>query len=156
MRLKTISKDRTPRARKAARPETAARPAPGTARLEALETLFGHDPEKATRPVRSAIGPGRMLALGALVFLLSGPVPAGETEESTEASSKESGAVLVDDAGLVKVHGRGAELPVAVPSQDAGVILWDERGQGGQNRHSENRTTGSGNVQGTGLILNRR
>lgn len=156
MRLKTISKDRAPRARKAARPETAMRPAPGTARLEALETLFGHDPEKATRPVRSAIGPGRMLALGALVFFLSGPVPAGETDESAEAMSKESGTVL-DDAGLVKVLGRGAELPAAAPGGgDAGVILWDERGQGGQHRHDESRTTGSGNVQGTGLILNRR
>jgi hypothetical protein len=126
--------------------------------LEVLETLFGHDPEKATRPARGAIGPGRMLALGALVFLLSGPAPAGETEEeSAEAPAKEFGAVL-DDTGLVKVHGRGAEPPAAAPGGgDAGVILWDERGQGGSKyRHGEDRATGSGNVQGTGLILNRR
>lgn len=155
MRSKTVSKDRAPRDRKADRPEKAVRPAPGTARLEALETLFGHDSEKATRPVRGTIGPGLMLALGALVFLLSGPAPAGEMDDSAEASSQARGVVL-DDAGLVKVHGRGAELPAAVPSQDAGVILWDEHGQGGQIRHGENRTTGSGNVQGTGLILNRR
>lgn len=156
MRSKTVSKDRAPRDRKADRPEKAVWSARGATPLEALETLFGHDPGKAPRPARGTTGIGQVFALVVFVFLLSGPATAGETDDSAEASSQARGVVL-DDAGLVKVHGRGAEQPPAVPSSgDTGVILWDEHGQGGQIRHGENRTTGSGNVQGTGLILNRR
>lgn len=109
-----------------------------------------HQPNQQGRSQRIAPGLAFLAAL-LLIPLTTLADPGGAA--SPDYVQQVGGAVL-DDAALLNVRGRGAELPKGQPTQgEIAVILWDESGTGATGGHMS-QSHGTGNVQTHGLTLN--